>query len=219
MLTEKNSMGRSHNKWLFGSFVFVCVFYGSEMSARQKQQPIVADSEQSKSMVSLQGWSLIDWGWKCSQNGWSIKRFPHTSAREVNFRAYRVGQNPSSDSKSNRIKDQGEAAVSYKWTGWSWRLQKNYRSFRGIYRIKYPNSIKENWRMLTCNRLNLQTLGSQPVIMSKNLPNCWSGYMLTSSSLDAFIYLRNIPLDWTGKSPEVLNVNRLFLELNWFICN
>ena len=29
------------------------------------------------------------------------------------------------------------------------------------------------WRMSTCNRLNLQTLGSQPV-MSKNLPDHWS---------------------------------------------
>ena len=41
--------------------------------------------------------------------------------------------------------------------------------FRGIYRI-YPNSVKENRRMSTCNRLNLQTLGSQPV-MPKNLPD------------------------------------------------
>ena len=36
--------------------------------------------------------------------------------------------------------------------------------FRGIYRI-YPNLVKENRRMPTCNRLDLQTLGSQPVIM------------------------------------------------------
>ena len=40
---------------------------------------------------------------------------------------------------------------------------------RGIYRI-YFNLIKENWRMSTCNRLNLQTLGSQ-VVMLKNLPD------------------------------------------------
>jgi hypothetical protein len=39
--------------------------------------------------------------------------------------------------------------------------------FRGIYRI-YFNLIKENRRMSTCNRLDLQTLGSQP-IMPKNL--------------------------------------------------
>ena len=26
-----------------------------------------------------------------------------------------------------------------------------------------PNLIKENWRMSTCNRLDLQTLGSQPI--------------------------------------------------------
>ena len=40
--------------------------------------------------------------------------------------------------------------------------------FRGIYRI-YPNLIKENRRISTCNRLDLQTLGSQPVVMPKNL--------------------------------------------------
>jgi hypothetical protein len=34
--------------------------------------------------------------------------------------------------------------------------------FRGIYRILYPNLIKENRRMSTLNRLDLQTLGSQP---------------------------------------------------------
>ena len=41
--------------------------------------------------------------------------------------------------------------------------------FRGIYRI-YSNLIKENRRMSTCNRLDLETLGSQPV-MPKNLPD------------------------------------------------
>ena len=41
--------------------------------------------------------------------------------------------------------------------------------FKGIYRI-YPNFMKENRRMWTCNRLDLQTLGSQPV-MPKNLPD------------------------------------------------
>ena len=45
--------------------------------------------------------------------------------------------------------------------------------FRGIYRI-YPNLIKEDRRMSTCNWLNLQTLGSQPV-MPKNFPDHWSG--------------------------------------------
>ena len=40
---------------------------------------------------------------------------------------------------------------------------------RGIYRI-YPNLVKENRRMSTRNRLDSQTLGSQPVI-PKNLPD------------------------------------------------
>ena len=35
--------------------------------------------------------------------------------------------------------------------------------FREIYRI-YPNLIKENQRVSTCNRLELQTLGSLPLM-------------------------------------------------------
>ena len=41
--------------------------------------------------------------------------------------------------------------------------------FREIYGI-YSNLIKETWRMSTCNRWEVQTLGSQP-IMRKNLPD------------------------------------------------
>ena len=44
--------------------------------------------------------------------------------------------------------------------------------FRGICRI-YPNLMKENRRMWTCNRLDLETLGSQPINMPKNLLNHW----------------------------------------------
>ena len=40
--------------------------------------------------------------------------------------------------------------------------------FRGFYRT-YPNLVKVNRRMSTCNRLDLGTLGFQP-IMPKNLP-------------------------------------------------
>ena len=40
-------------------------------------------------------------------------------------------------------------------------------------RRRYPNLIKENRGLSTCNRLDLQTLGSQPV-MPKNLPDHWS---------------------------------------------
>ena len=48
--------------------------------------------------------------------------------------------------------------------------------FRGIYSV-YPNLIKKNRRMPTCNRLDLQTLGSQP-IMSNNLPDhCFRSVM------------------------------------------
>jgi hypothetical protein len=42
--------------------------------------------------------------------------------------------------------------------------------FKGIYRVIYPTLIHENWRMSICNQLDLQRLGSQPV-MPKNLPD------------------------------------------------
>jgi hypothetical protein len=49
--------------------------------------------------------------------------------------------------------------------------------FRGIYGI-YTNLVKETQRMSTCNRLDLQTLGSQP-IMPKILPDHWSSPSFT----------------------------------------
>ena len=60
--------------------------------------------------------------------------------------------------------------------------------FRGIYRI-YPNSVKDNWRMSTCNRLDLQTLGSQTVMMPKNLPDHCSGPIWGIFQKCFFIYL------------------------------
>ena len=43
--------------------------------------------------------------------------------------------------------------------------------FREIYRI-YPNQIKGNRRMSTCNRLNSKTLGYR-LVMPKNIPEHW----------------------------------------------
>ena len=48
-------------------------------------------------------------------------------------------------------------------------------SFRRICSRIYPNLIKENRRMSICNRWELQTLGSQPMIVPKNLPEHCSG--------------------------------------------
>ena len=48
---------------------------------------------------------------------------------------------------------------------------------REIYRI-----LKENRRMSTCNLLDLQTLGSQPVIMPKNLPEHWLEYIVLEAA-------------------------------------
>ena len=50
-------------------------------------------------------------------------------------------------------------------------FRKTTDHFRGIYRIN-PNLMKENRRMPSWNRLDLQTLGSQ-LVMSKDLPDHW----------------------------------------------
>ena len=42
--------------------------------------------------------------------------------------------------------------------------------FRGIYKI-YPNLKKDNHRLSTLNWLDLQTLGSQPIMLPENLPD------------------------------------------------
>ena len=42
--------------------------------------------------------------------------------------------------------------------------------FRGIYRRIHPDFVKENWRMSTCDRLGLQTLGSQPIMNAQKSP-------------------------------------------------
>ena len=97
--------------------------------------------------------------------------------------------------------------------------------------------------MWTCNRLDLQTLGSQTVIMPKNLPDHWSvpgrevvwAYRVGQHPSDTkasqlhvdifqFWLFYSFEVYSTGSSKimgrffEVLNINRLFLKLNRFIC-
>ena len=76
----------------------------------------------------------------------------------------------------------GEPAVSYRWTGWgreitSWSgdFRRITDHFRGIYRRIYLKWIKHNWKMSTCNRLDLESLGSWPT-MPKNFPGI--GYVV-----------------------------------------
>ena len=72
--------------------------------------------------------------------------------------------------------------------------------FRGIYRI-YPNSIKENRRMWTCNWSDMQTLGSpQPVVMPKNLPGHWhrAGWPWWNTSFSQSLYKAPCSLRFEG---------------------
>jgi hypothetical protein len=81
--------------------------------------------------------------------------------------------------------------------------------FRGIYRI-HPNPIKENRRMSTCNRLDLQTLGSQPT-MSKNLPDHWLHVDIFWCCFHSFeIYSSIYSFQIIGNYPEFSNFNWLF---------
>ena len=50
---------------------------------------------------------------------------------------------------------------------------------KGIYSM-YRNLRKENRRMSTCNRLDLQTLGSQ-LVMPKSLPDHWPNRLRSKS--------------------------------------
>ena len=69
--------------------------------------------------------------------------------------------------------DQGKQTLSYRWTGWSSRLQENLPIILEELIEYTSNFLQENRRMSTCNhRLDLQTLGSQP-IMPKNLLDYW----------------------------------------------
>ena len=108
----------------------------------------------------------------CIQCVYHMRTYIAGLCSRVNIRLFISSQNII------QIYDQGEPAVSYKWAGWVWeitgwssRLLENYDHVKGIYRI-YPNSIKENRRMSICNRLDLQTGGSQPVV-PKNLHGHW----------------------------------------------
>ena len=84
--------------------------------------------------------------------------------------------------------------------------------FRGIYRI-YPKSIKENRGMSTCNWLDLQILGSQP-IMPKNLPDRWA----KSSNLFKSVSVQG---QWSGRflviiigwDPSVCKSSRLHVDI------
>ena len=88
--------------------------------------------------------------------------------------------------------------------------RKTIDHFWGIYRI-YPNSIMR--RMWTCNRLDLQPLGSQPV-MPKNLPNHWYRWICKYVN----VYLQNnatlANIEW-----GVINYRRsiYILKQTWFI--
>jgi hypothetical protein len=86
--------------------------------------------------------------------------------------------------------------------------------FRGIDGL-YPNLIKENGRMSTCNRLDLQTLGSQP-IMPKNLPDHWVAMTLWTYSghldkVQECVAEEVVPYLILNERPHVSNIHLMFI--------
>ena len=63
----------------------------------------------------------------------------------------------------------GEPVVHYRWTSWSWRLQENELPIilEESTEEYTSNEWKQNQKMSTCNRLDLESLGSWPT-MPKN---------------------------------------------------
>ena len=80
--------------------------------------------------------------------------------------------------EAHSVTENGEPATTSRWTGWVWEIKwlkfktsgKLHQS-RGNYRIclKLMKKIRKMWG---CNRLDLETLGSQPG-MPKKLPGHW----------------------------------------------
>ena len=67
----------------------------------------------------------------------------------------------------------GELATRYRWTGWVWEITAEVQDFRestNQFRGIYLRIMKKNQKMSTCNQLDFETLGSQP-IMSKSTRN------------------------------------------------
>ena len=72
--------------------------------------------------------------------------------------------------------------------------------------------MKENWRMSTCNRLDLQTLGSQP-IMPKNLPDHWSRRSCVIENIDITWRSRVIEITDVTWRPHVIE----FIDITWLM--
>ena len=95
-----------------------------------------------------------------------------------------------------------ELTISYKWIGWVtwvWKKPVGIQGFKkiicqikGTQRICFQ-SIKKKWKMSICNRLDLETRGSQ-LIVSKNIPiHWWGGAHLHDGKLEALIWERLVP--------------------------
>ena len=77
----------------------------------------------------------------------------------------------------------------------------------------YPNLVRENRRIWTCNRLDLQTLGCQLVIMPKNLPD----HRLAMHVAWVFRGLR-VGGQWSGRMTNVFGQLQYVLEAGLCHC-
>ena len=114
----------------------------------------------------------------------------------------------------------GRNAVSRRWTGWvweiaswSWRLQKFTNHLRGIYGI-HLKWIKQNRKISTCNRVDLESLGSWPTLCPKtSRANCRLDRGIIS------VYITNVVIRPTGRElgDKVIRSQGVRLQNMWML--
>ena len=114
------------------------------------------------------------------------------------------------------INVQEEPAVSYRWTGWVWennRLKLETSGGLPITLEEYMeytlNEWKQNRKMSTCNRLDLESFGSWLTLYIYICPKTSRALMPTNGRRDFFGII-------TGWEPSVCKSNRLHVDILWF---
>ena len=127
--------------------------------------------------------------------------------------------------------ERGEPTPSYRWTGrvweitgWSSRLppRKTTDHFRGMCRM-HLNLLKKSWKITTCNRLDLETIGFWPIMPQKLLGH---GHKPSAHHVwDWSLGLRKMKLrlllllllTWTQPMPSISLLSRE-THLGWAQC-
>ena len=82
---------------------------------------------------------------------------------------------------------------------------------RGIYRGIYLEWIKQDRKMSTCNRVDLESLGSWPTLYAQKLPGHGSWQTRKRSLWNPFHCFPNLKVDYVSKTVWLLSNARIFL--------